>query len=94
MGGACHLRPQQEGVVFAISGRHGHSTRPASFATPGYGESPGRSSVFHPNYGFIPVAAAPVWTGTWRWWRGEWSQLPKAEVVLAVGLVLYGGASS
>jgi hypothetical protein len=31
------------------------------------------------------------WTGTWRQRRGEWSQLPKAEVVLAVGLVLYGG---
>jgi hypothetical protein len=59
-GGARHLRPQQEGVVFAISGRHGHSTRPASFATPGYGESPGRYSVFHPKYGFVPVAAVPV----------------------------------
>jgi hypothetical protein len=31
------------------------------------------------------------WTGIWRWRRGEWSQLPKAEVVLAVGPVLYGG---
>jgi hypothetical protein len=31
------------------------------------------------------------WTGTWRRRRGEWSQLPKAEVVLAVSLVLYGG---
>ncbi len=59
-GGARHLRPQQEGVIFAISGRHGHSTRPASFAMPGYGESPGCYSVFHPNYGFVPVVAAPV----------------------------------
>jgi hypothetical protein len=31
------------------------------------------------------------WTGTWRWRRGKWSQLPKGEVVLAIGLVLYGG---
>ncbi len=31
------------------------------------------------------------WTGIWRRRRGEWSQLPKAEVVLAVGLVLYSG---
>ncbi len=31
------------------------------------------------------------WTGIWRWRRGEWSQLPKAGVVLAVGPVLYGG---
>ena len=31
------------------------------------------------------------WTGIWRWRRGGWSQLPKAEVVLAVGPVLYGG---
>jgi hypothetical protein len=59
-GGARHLRPQQEGVVFAISGRHGHSTRFASVATPGYGEGPERYSVFHPNYGFVPVVAAPV----------------------------------
>ncbi len=59
-GGVCHLRPQQEGVVFAISSRHGHSTRFASVATPGYGEGPERYSVFHPNYGFVPVAAAPV----------------------------------
>ncbi len=59
-GGARHLRPLQEGVVFAISGRHGHITRLASFATPGYGESPERYSVFHPNYDFVPVAAAPV----------------------------------
>jgi hypothetical protein len=59
-GGARHLHLKQEGVVFAISGRHGHSTRLASFATPGYGESPEQYSVFHPNYGFLPVAAAPV----------------------------------
>ena len=51
---------QQEGVVFAISGRRGLSTRLASFAKPGYGESPERNSVFHPNYGFVPMAAAPV----------------------------------
>jgi hypothetical protein len=51
---------QQEGVVLAISGRHGHITRLASYATPGYGESPERYSVFHPNNGFVPVAAAPV----------------------------------
>jgi hypothetical protein len=31
------------------------------------------------------------WTGTWRRRRGECSQLPKAQVVLALGLVLYGG---
>ncbi len=53
-------RPLQEGVVFAISGRHGLSTRLASVATPGYRESPERYSVFHPNNGFVPAAAAPV----------------------------------
>jgi hypothetical protein len=57
---ALSIRPLQEGVVFAISGRRGLSTRFASFATPGYGESPERNSVFHPNYGFVPMAAAPV----------------------------------
>jgi hypothetical protein len=55
------IRPLQEGVVFAISGRRGLSTRLASFATPGYGESPERNSVFHPNYSFVPMAAAPVY---------------------------------
>ncbi len=54
------IHPLQEGVVFAISGRRGLSTRLASFARPGYGESPERNSVFHPNYGFVPMAAAPV----------------------------------
>jgi hypothetical protein len=46
---------------------------------------------FHPNYGFVPVAATPVLDQAWwRQRRCEWSQLPKAEVVLAVSLVLYG----
>ncbi len=31
------------------------------------------------------------WTGTMATAARRWSQLPKAEVVLAVGLVLYGG---
>jgi hypothetical protein len=59
-GGTHNLCPQQEEVDFAISGRHGHSTRFASVATPGYGEGPERYSVFHPNYGFVLVVAAPV----------------------------------
>jgi hypothetical protein len=36
------------------------------------------------------VAAAPV-DGTVATAARRWSQLPKAEVVLAVSLVLYGG---
>ncbi len=58
--GTLIIRPLQEGVVFASSGHRGPSTRLASFTTPGYGESPERNSVFHPNYGFVPMAAAPV----------------------------------
>ena len=90
-GGARHF-VQQEGVVLAISGRHGHIIRLASYATPGYGESPEQYSVF-----FTPTTVSSrwrlrrCWTGIWRWRRGEWSQLPKTEVVLAVGPVLYGG---
>jgi hypothetical protein len=34
---------------------------------------------------------AGVGPARWRQRRGKWSQLPKAEVVLAVSLVLYGG---
>ena len=45
---------QQEGVVLAISGRHGHIIRLASYATPGYGESPERYSVFLPQPRFRP----------------------------------------
>jgi hypothetical protein len=37
---------------------------------------------------------AGVGPARWQQRRGEWSQLPKAEVVLAVSLVLYGGSSS
>jgi hypothetical protein len=44
---------------------------------------------------FTPTTASSRWrlrrwTARWRQRRGEWSQLPKAEVVLAVSLVLYG----
>ncbi len=38
---------------------------------------------FHPGGGCAGVGPAR--------WRGEWSQLPKGEVVLAVSLVLYSG---
>ncbi len=89
--GALIIRPLQEGVVFAISGRRGLSTRLASSATPGYGESPERNSIF-PQLRFLPDdGCAGVGPARWRRRRGEWSQLPKTEVVLAVGLVLYGG---
>jgi hypothetical protein len=45
---------------------------------------------------FTPTTASSRWrlrrwTARWRQRRGEWSQLPKVEVVLAVSLVLHGG---
>ncbi len=40
----------------------------------------------HPGGGYAGVGLA-----RWQQRRGEWSQLPKAEVDLAVSLVLYGG---
>jgi hypothetical protein len=48
--------------------------------------------AFSPQLRFRPGGGcAGVEPARWRWRRGERSQLPKAGVVLAVGLVLYGG---
>jgi hypothetical protein len=57
----------------------------------GMGRAQSDIAFFTPTTVSSPWRLRRCWTGMSRWRRGEWSQLPKAEVVLAVGLVLYGG---
>jgi hypothetical protein len=77
------------------SGRHGRSLKTVldlpHLLCLGMGRA--QSDIaFSPQLRFRPGGGcAGVGPAQWRRRRGEWSQLPKAEVVLAVSLVLYGG---
>jgi hypothetical protein len=77
------------------SGRHGCSLKTALDLPHLLRLGMGRAQsgiVFSPQLRFCPSGScAGVGPARWRRRRGEWSQLPKAEFVLAVSLVLYGG---
>jgi hypothetical protein len=69
------------------------STRPASFAAPGYGEGPERYSNYAPTT--ASSQCRPVRSlARWRRRRGGWSQLLKAEVVLVDSLAQNGAGFS